>query len=114
MGCAVEDNVFDASFTTDLLFLGAAAIGVDHKDVGTYLVEGGEEVEEAATFVDDGILDVFDGLHHEETFVFREHGLVVLVFKDGGIRTDADIEFTIFRRLTEEFDMATMKKVVAT
>ena len=63
--------------------------------------------------VDERILDVADRLHHEQPLPLAVHGLVMLVVKDRGVGTDADIEVAVGRRLPEKLNMAAVQEVIA-
>lgn len=112
-GDALEDDVFDAVFTAEGAFGVAVAVFVDDEDVGTETLQVGGEVEVAAAAVDEGVVDVTDGLDHEEALGLGVGGVVMLELHDGGVGTDADVEVAVFCRLTEEFDVTAVEEVVA-
>lgn len=113
-GDALEDDVLDAVLTAEVSLGGAVAVFVDDEDVGTEALEVGGEVEVSAAAVDEGVVDVTDGLDHEEALGFGVCGVVVLELHDGGVAADADVEVAVFCRLTEELDVTAVEEVVAT
>lgn len=110
---ALQHHILDATLLAELALGLAAAIGIDHKDVWFHNIYRWHEVHDAASLVDEGILDITDRFHHEETFLLRVESLMVLIAKDGLIGADTDVKVSILGCLAEKFHMTTMQKVVA-
>ena len=110
--CALQLDVFYTPLCADTPLLLTAPFGIDDKDVRLDKVERGQEINDATTFVDIGILDIAYGLHHEKTFFLREHGFAVLVLLVGSIRTNAHIEVAILGSLFEELHVSRVEQVV--
>ena len=113
MGGALELDILDATLLAQLTLGGAAALGIDNEDIGLDEVERGDEVDDATTLVDIGLLDGLDIAHHEEALLLGEHGFAVLILEIGGIGTDTYIEVAKLRGLLEELDMTAMKEIIA-
>ena len=92
VGGALQFYILYAALFAQLALLGAAAFGIDDKDVGLDNVERGNEVDDSPTLIDIGFLDGLDIAHHEEALLLWEHGFTVLILQIGGIGADADIE----------------------
>ena len=110
---ALQHHILDATLLAELALGLAAAIGIDHKDVWFHNIYRWHEVHDAASLVDEGILDITDRFHHEKTFLLRVESLMVLIAKDGLIGADTDVKVSILGCLAEKFHMTTMQKVVA-
>ena len=101
----MQHHVFDAALFAKTPFFVRRSVFVDHKDVGFEPVDGIHKIHHAIAVVDEGVLHIADGFHHEETFFFGIQRLVVFVVQDGLVGADADIEVAILRRLSEELDV---------
>ena len=113
VGHALKLDVLDAAVGAEAAFHVAAAVGVDHEDVGLHQIERIEKVEHAAAGVDVGIGDVADGLDHIEALLLGVDGLAVFQLLDGAVGAYAHVEVAVARGLLEEGHMARMEHVVA-
>ena len=113
VGHALKLDVLDAAVGAEAAFHVAAAVGVDHEDVGLHQIERIEKVEHAAAVVDVGIGDVADGLDHIEALLLGVDGLAVFQLLDGAVGAYAHVEVAVARGLLEEGHMARMEHVVA-
>ena len=113
VGRALKLYVLDAALAADLRLERRAAVGVDHETVRLDQVQRRQKVDHSAALVDHGVLDVADRLDHKEALVLREHRLMMLVLKYRSVRSDADIQVAVLRRLAEKLHMPAVQQVVA-
>ena len=101
-GFTLEHDVLHAALTAQLALVLTVAVLVDHQAVRMDHVEGGQEVQETATLIDVGLLDIADGTYHKQPLLLAIHRLVTLQGLDGLVAADAHIQVTKLRRLPEE------------
>ena len=80
MGCTLQFDVLNATFSTDATLLITATFGIDDEDIGLNLIKRGNKVDNTPTLVDVGLFHSLDVLHHEETFFLGEHRLAMFIF----------------------------------
>jgi hypothetical protein len=103
-----------ASFLAEFAFVVITSIFVYHQNIGLYDVQGRQEIQNAASGIDIRIFYIADALYHEQPFLLAVNGLMVFIAFDCLVTPYSDIQITVFRRLTEEFDVTAVKEVVAT
>ena len=110
----MQDDIFNAALLAEAAFLFVAAVSVDDENVRLQRIDCRDEIHHSATGVDERVLDVLDGLHHEEALLFGVERLVVLVVEHRLIGADPHVEVAVLRCLAEKLDMSAVQQVIAT
>ena len=105
----LKNHIFHTALLTDPTFLLASAITVNNQNIRLHDVQRRQEIHHAMPLIDEGILYIADAFHHEQTLLLRINRLVILVMKDGFIRTNTHVQVAILSRLTKELHMTTMQ-----
>ena len=92
---ALQHDILHAAFTAQQALLLAVAVLVHHQTVWLDDVERGQEVQHAVPLVDVSLLDVADGLHHEQALTLAIERLVPLEALNGPVAADAHIQVAI-------------------
>ena len=112
MRSTLQFNVLNPPLLADAALFVAASFGIDYENVRTHKVQCRQIVDDAASCIDEGVLDIAYALHHEEAFLLREHRLAMLVLQVGGIGAYSHIEIPEAGGLHEELHMPAMQQII--
>ena len=108
----LQHYILDTMLLAELSLGVAASIFIHYKHIGMQELHRRHKVHDARTGIDECIFHVSDRLYHEQAFLLRIEGFMMLILQDSGIGTYADIQLTILRSLTEKLHMSAVKKVI--
>ena len=106
---AGETDYLCGAIPPDLALSGYAGRKVVEQELALTPKEAAAIRDYSMPLIDEGILYIADAFHHEQTLLLRINRLVILVMKDGFIRTNTHVQVAILSRLTKELHMTTMQ-----